>query len=221
MKNLKFSFFIIFILCIYNISTHSYELTGESIKNEIHNFTTIKKDKDFRFEWKLKGYKLSQYGNNITHIKKPRLVIYDEFSLTNINSETAIDPSGNMQEIYLKDNVFISSQKGENQELTKIYTSYAIVYVEKNIIETDRHVTILTSNSKTTGKGFSANIETGIVTILSDVKRMITENDKIRTIEGNQMIYNTNNDQWIVKNNPATTMKERITKKVITTFDLK
>ena len=79
----------------------------------------------------------------------------------------------------------------------------------------------MTSDSKTTGKGFSANIETGIVTILSDVKRIITENDKIRTIEGNQMIYNTNNDQWIVKNNPAVTMKERITKKVITTFDLK
>ena len=149
------------------------------------------------------------------------MVIYDEFSLTNINSETAIDPSGNMQEIYLKDNVFISSQHKDDKDLTRIYTSYAIVYVEKNIIETDRDVTILTSDSKTTGKGFSANIETGIVTILSDVKRIITENDKIRTIEGNQMIYNTNNDQWIVKNNPAVTMKERITKKVITTFDLK
>jgi len=220
-KNLKAAFSIIFALCSYNISIYSDELIDESIKNELHNFSTIKKDKDFHFEWELKGHKLSQYGNNITHIKKPRLIIYDQLSLTNINSETAIDPSGEMHEIYLKDNVFISSQKGKSQELTKIYTSYAIVYVEKNIIESDRHVTILTSNSKTTGKGFSANIETGVVTILSDVKRMITENDKIRTIEGNQMIYNTNNDQWIVKNKPAITMKERITKKVITTFDIK
>ena len=53
MKNLKVSFSIIFILCTYNISIHSYELTDESIKNELHNFTTIKKDKDFQFEWKL------------------------------------------------------------------------------------------------------------------------------------------------------------------------
>jgi len=102
-----------------------------------------------------------------------------------------------------------------------MYTSYAIVYVQNNIIETDRDVTIITSDSKTTGKGFSANLETGVVTILSDVKRVISENDKIRTIEGNQMIYNTNNGKWVVKNKPAETMKERITRKVITSFDIK
>ena len=79
----------------------------------------------------------------------------------------------------------------------------------------------MTSDSKTTGTGFSANMETGIVTILSNVKRIITENDKIRTIEGNQMIYNTNSDKWVVKNSPAKLMKERITKRVITTFDTK
>tara|TARA_B100001113_G_C20871629_1_gene518597 strand:- start:73 stop:498 length:426 start_codon:yes stop_codon:yes gene_type:complete len=141
--------------------------------------------------------------------------------LTNVNSETAIDPSGKMEEIYLKDNVFISSQNNEDKALTKMYTSYAIVYVQQNIIETDRDVTIVTSDSKTTGTGFSANMETGVVTILSNVRRIITENDKIRTIEGNQMIYNTNSGKWVVKNRPAKIMKERITKRVITTFDTK
>ena len=53
------------------------------------------------------------------------------------------------------------------------------------------------------------------------MKRVISENDKIRTIEGNQMIYNTNNGKWVVKNKPAETMKERITRKVITSFDIK
>ncbi len=222
MKNLKVSFFIFFVLCSYNGDTFSDDLnTSISIKNELYNFSTLKKDKDFQFEWELKGHKLSQYSNNITHIKKPRLLIYSQTSLININSENAIDPSGEMKEIYLKDNVFISSQNLKDNALTKMYTSYAIVYIDKNIIETDRDVTIITADSKTSGKGFSANIETGDVIILSDVKRVITENDKIRTIEGNQMIYNTNSNKWVVKNKPAETMKERITKKVITTFNIK
>jgi len=221
-KNLKALSLITFILWSQNYSAYSDDLLNSiSIKNELYNFSTIEKNKDFQYEWELKGNKLSQYSNNITHIKKPRLWIYDQSSLTNINSETAIDPSGEMEEIYLKDNVFISSQNGKDKALTKMYTSYAIVYVQKNIIETDRDVTIITSDSKTTGKGFSANIETGDVIILSDVKRVINENDKIRTIEGNQMIYNTNNRKWIVKNKPAKNMKKRITKKVVTTFDIK
>lgn len=222
MKNIKVVFFTIFALCSYYNSAFSDDILDSiTIKNELYNFSTIKKNKDFNFEWELKGHKLSQYSNNIAHIKKPRLLIYDQSSLTNINSETAIDPSGKMEEIYLKDNVFISSQKKEDKSLTRMYTSYAIVYVQENIIETDRDVTIMTSDSKTTGTGFSANIETGVITILSDVKRVITENDKMRTIEGNQMIYNTNSGKWIVKNKPAKTMKDRITKKVITTFDMK
>ena len=222
MKNIKVAFFTIFTLCSYYNSAFSDDILDSiTVKNELYNFSTIKQNKDFNFEWKLKGHKLSQYSNNIAHIKKPRLLIYDQSSLTNINSETAIDPSGKMEEIYLKDNVFISSQKKEDKSLTRMYTSYAIVYVQENIIETDRDVTIITSDSKTTGTGFSANIETGVISILSNVKRVITENDKIRTIEGNQMIYNTNSGKWIVKNKPAKIMKERITKKVITTFDMK
>ena len=222
MKNIKVAFFTIFTLCSYYNSAFSDDILDSiTVKNELYNFSTIKQNKDFNFEWKLKGHKLSQYSNNIAHIKKPRLLIYDHSSLTNINSETAIDPSGKMEEIYLKDNVFISSQKKEDKSLTRMYTSYAIVYVQENIIETDRDVTIITSDSKTTGTGFSANIETGVISILSNVKRVITENDKIRTIEGNQMIYNINSGKWIVKNKPAKIMKERITKKVITTFDMK
>tara|TARA_Y100000768_G_scaffold375957_1_gene347401 strand:- start:2518 stop:3186 length:669 start_codon:yes stop_codon:yes gene_type:complete len=221
-KNLKLVFLVIFLLFSYEKSTLADDSHNSiSIINELYDFSTIKNNKNLQLEWELKGLKLSQYSNNITHIKKPRLLIHDESTLTSINSETAIDPSGKMEEIYLKNNVFISSNKTIDNATTKMYTSYAIVYVLKNIIETDRDVTIITSDSKTTGKGFSANIETGVITILSDVKRVIRENDKIRTIEGNQMIYNTNSGKWLVKNKPAKIMKDRITKKVITTFDIK
>ena len=224
MKNIKIVFLAAFAISIYSYHNYAFSndlLNPASITNELYNFTTIKKDKEFRIEWELKGHKLKQYSNNITHIKKPRLSIHDPSTLTNINSESAIDPSGKMQEIYLKDNVFITSQNIEDKALTKMYTSYAIVYVQKNIIETDRDVTIITSDSKTTGTGFSANLETGVVTILSDVRRVITQNDEKRTISGNQMIYNTNSGKWVVKNEAAKSMKERITKRVITTFDTK
>tara|TARA_B100001564_G_C20542479_1_gene624976 strand:- start:718 stop:1032 length:315 start_codon:yes stop_codon:yes gene_type:complete len=103
----------------------------------------------------------------------------------------------------------------------KIYTSYAIYYVSKNLIETDREVTIITADSVTTGLGLSANINTGITKILSNVKRIVKENNESRTIMGNQMIYNSNNSKWIVKDTPANDLKTTITKKVITTFDIK
>ena len=42
----------------------------------------------------------------------------------------------------------------------KMYTSYAIFYISKNLVETDRDVTIITSDSITTGSGLSANMDT-------------------------------------------------------------
>ena len=49
----------------------------------------------------------------------------------------------------------------------KMYTSYAIFYTSKNLVETDRDVTIITSDSTTTGSGLSANMDTGMIVILS------------------------------------------------------
>ena len=103
----------------------------------------------------------------------------------------------------------------------KMYTSYAIFYVSKNLFETDRDVTIITSDSTTTGSGLSANMDTGIIRILSNVKRIIRDNDKSRIIEGNQMIYDANEEKWIVKDVAANDLKKIITKKVTTTFNIK
>jgi uncharacterized Fe-S cluster protein YjdI len=102
-----------------------------------------------------------------------------------------------------------------------MYTSYAIFYISKNLVETDRDVTIITSDSITTGSGLSANMDTGMIVLLSNVKRKIKENDKFRIIEGNQMIYNSNNKKWIVKDSAAHDVKNKIKKKVTTTFNFK
>ena len=196
-------------------------LNSVTIKSKLYDFTTIKKNEDMTYDWELKGHELKQYNNDITHIKKPKLRIHNTSSLTRIQSETAVDPTSKMEEIYLKDNVYIINKNSLENIQTRLYTSYAIFYVAKNLVETDRDITIITTDSKTTGTGFSANMQTGLVTILSNVKRVINKNDTIQTIEGNQMIYNTNNDKWIVKNKAASTIKDKISKKVTTTFNIK
>ena len=172
-------------------------------------------------DWELKGSMLTKYMNNITLIERPFLNIYKTEARIDVKSDTAIDPSGNMEEIYLKDNVYINREYLQNDISIKMYTSYAIFYVSKNLFETDRDVTIITSDSTTTGSGLSANMDTGIIRILSNAKRIIRENDKSRIIEGNQMIYDANEEKWIVKDIAANDLKKIITKKVTTTFDIK
>ena len=213
------------ILFIYFISS-TYVFGNSSgsnilIKNQLYNFSTIKNNKDMAVDWELKGSILTKYTNNITLIEKPFLNIYKTESTIDIKSDTAIDPSGNMEEIYLKDNVFVNREYLQNDISMKMYTSYAIFYVSKNLFETDRDVTIVTSDSTTTGSGLSANMDTGIIRILSNAKRIVRENDKSRIIEGNQMIYDANEEKWIVKDIAANDLKKIITKKVTTTFNIK
>ena len=191
------------------------------VKNQLHNFSTIKKNKDLSTAWKLRGSMMIKYINNITLIQRPHLNIYKNEYTTNIKSNTAIDPSGDMEEIYLKDNVFINREYLEDDNPIKIYTSYAIFYISKNLVETDRDITIITPDSTTTGSGLSANMDTGIVVVLSNAKRIISENDEFRTIIGNQMIYDSNKEKWIVKDMPANDLKKIISKKVTTTFNTK
>ena len=174
-----------------------------------------------KIAWELEGNMMTKYNNNITLINNPYLNMYKTESTTNIKSDTAIDPSGKMEEIYLKNNVFINREYLEDDAPMKMYTSYAIFYISENIVETDRDVTIITSDSTTTGSGFSANMDTGMIMLLSNVKRTIKENDKFRIIEGNQMVYDSNNKKWIIKDTAAYDLKKMIKRKVTTTFDIK
>ena len=218
-KNIAYSIFFTFIFMNTPVVGASLE-SSIFVKNQLHNFSTIKKNKDLSTAWKLRGSMMIKYINNITLIQKPHLNIYKNEYATNIKSNTAVDPSGDMQEIYLKGNVFINRELGDDNPI-KIYTSYAIFYISKNLVETDRDVTIITPDSTTTGSGLSANMDTGIVVVLSNAKRIISENDELRTIIGNQMIYDSNKEKWTVKDMPANDLKKIISKKVTTTFNTK
>ena len=218
-KNIAYSIFFTFIFMNTPVVGASLE-SSILFKNQLHNFSTIKKNKDLSTAWKLRGSMMIKYINNITLIQKPHLNIYKNEYATNIKSNTAVDPSGDMQEIYLKGNVFINRELGDDNPI-KIYTSYAIFYISKNLVETDRDVTIITPDSTTTGSGLSANMDTGIVVVLSNAKRIISKNDELRTIIGNQMIYDSNKEKWTVKDMPANDLKKIISKKVTTTFNTK
>jgi len=219
----KSKYYLIFFIFIH-LSAPASESNMEDnllIKNQLNNFHTIKKNTDMNTEWELEGQMMMKYHNDITLINKPYLNMYKTESIINIKSDTAIDPSGKMEEIYLKNNVFINKEYLTSDTPMKMYTSYAIFYISKNLVETDRDVTIITSDSTTTGSGLSANMDTGMIILLSNVKRIIKENDKFRIIEGNQMIYDSNKKKWIVKDAAADDLKKVIKKKVTTTFNIK
>jgi LPS export ABC transporter protein LptC len=216
-------YYLIFLIFIH-VSTPSNGNNIEEnlrIKNQLNNFHTIKKNKDMNIEWKLEGHMMTKYNNNVTLINKPYLNMYNVESTINIRSDTAIDPSGKMEEIYLKNNVFINKEYFKDNAPMKMYTSYAIFYISKNLVETDRDVTIITSDSTTTGSGLSANMDTGMIMLLINVKRKIKDNDGFRIIEGNQMIYDSNKKKWIVKDSAAHDLRKIIKKKVTTTFIIK
>ena len=215
-------YYFIFLILIYmSTPTNGNDIENNPpIKNQLNNFHTIKKNKDMNIEWELEGHMMTKYDNNVTVINKPYLNMYTIESKIDIKSDTAIDPSGKMEEIYLKNNVFINKEYLTDNAPMKMYTSYAIFYISKNLVETDRDVTIITSDSTTTGSGLSANMDTGMVMLLSNVKRTIKDSDGYRIIKGNQMIYDSNNKKWVVKDSAAHDLRKVIKKKVTTTFNI-
>lgn len=221
MKKFNLISCLFYLLLVTNLHVLASESTEQrKLKNKIHNFSSKNIDTDMATKWTLTGLYLQKYDDNYTFIKNPKLKMFNSNLITNVSSETAIDPTGEMSEIYLKSNVSINRKDTSNGNTIKLYTSYAIFYLSKNLIETDRDVTIITSDSTTTGNGLSANLDIGLVTILSDAERTIQKGDQLQIIKGNQMIYNTKTDEWIVKNKPASNLKKSIKNKVTTTFNL-
>ena len=215
--------YILIIACIaFSASSESNNVNNpETSKNQLHNFSTVKNDKNMQIQWTLDGELMETYDNNKTFVKRPELKLYKDSSLTTIKSNTAIDPTGDMDEIYLKNNVYIKrTSKSQNQSI-KMYTSYAIFYISRNLIETDKDVTIITEKSKTTGIGMSADLDAGLIVLLENAKREVKDEEGIRIIQGNKMIYNTNTNEWIVDNSSGNVIKEKIKKKVTTTFNIK
>ena len=215
--------YILLISClVITLNLESNELSSlGTMKNQVLNFSTIKNDKDMNIQWSLEGELMEKYSNDTTFVSRPELNLYRVSSKTVVKSSTAIDPTGKMDEIYLKDNVYIRRNSNDNSPPIKMYTSYAIFYVSRDLIETDKGVTIITENSKTTGIGMSADLDAGLIVLLEDVKREIKDKEGTRIIQGNKMIYNTNTNEWTVDSSSTDIIRKKIKKKVTTTFNIK
>ena len=208
--------YIFLIVCLTlssNLESNESHNTA-TVKNQVLNFSTIKNDKDMKIQWSLEGELMEKYNNDLTFVSRPELKLFGVSSKTVVKSNTAIDPTGNMDEIYLKNNVYVKRTSNDNSPPIKMYTSYAIFYVSRDLIETDKGVTIITENSKTTGIGMSADLDTGLIMLLEDAKREIKDKDGIRIIQGNKMIYNTNTLEWTVDNSPTDIIKQKIKKRL-------
>ena len=215
--------YILLIACLA-LTSHleSNELSNPgAVKSQVLNFSTIKNDKDMKIQWSLDGELMETYSNDMTFVNRPEFKLYRVSSKTVVKSNTAIDPTGTMDEIYLKNNVYVKRTTNDNSPPIKMYTSYAIFYVSRDLIETDKDVTIITENSKTTGVGMSADLDAGLIVLLEDTKREIKDEEGIRIIQGNKMIYNIKTNEWTIDNSPSDIIKKKITKKVITTFNIK
>ena len=125
---LLFLFFITIISTMSGLQA-SIADNDTKIKNKIFNFSSEKIDTVMSTEWKLSGQYLEKYENNATLIKNPNLKLYKSNFSTNILSDTAFDPTGEMIEIYLKNNVYINRTDSSNVSILKLYTSYAIFYL--------------------------------------------------------------------------------------------
>lgn len=209
------------IFCVFCSIIHIASYAEPKLIAKVNEFYTVNKDNNKIVTWDLKGSILEKYSDNSSNISKPLLTLYDNYITTNISAKNAIDPTSDMREIYLEENVIITRKDSNELRPLKIYTSRAIMYLEKDIIETDQNVTIKTIDSNTTGVGLLANINQGIITILSQAERTVQENGVSRKIKGNQMIYNLKTKKWTVKDKSALETKDRIKRKVTTIFNTK
>ena len=140
--------YIFLIVCLTlssNLESNESHNTA-TVKNQVLNFSTIKNDKDMKIQWSLEGELMEKYNNDLTFVSRPELKLFGVSSKTVVKSNTAIDPTGNMDEIYLKNNVYVKRTSNDNSPPIKMYTSYAIFYVSRDLIETDKGVTIITEN---------------------------------------------------------------------------
>ena len=130
MNNFKFIPCFFSLLIITNFDVLANDSTEQRVlKNKIHNFSSKNIDTDMSTKWSLTGLYLEKYDDNYTFIKNPKLKMFNSNLITKISSETAVDPTGEMNEIYLKSNVLVNRNNSSNGNtanyiLRMLYSTY-------------------------------------------------------------------------------------------------
>ena len=189
-----------------------------SIANHfLNDFSMVETNKHGIRDWELHGKRLEKYPQSErSEVFSPIMKIFNQDkSYWAITASHALDPNSLFESIYLTGDVVFNKVGLNNSNEVTINTNRAIIYPSKEFIETDDFAKISTPTSVTTGNGVIANIKEGYVEILSNAKRISSENGKSEQISGDRMIYNLSRKTWVVSKEKITNKKE-ITERVKT-----
>lgn len=181
----------------------------------LNDFVMTETDKNGQLYWTLSGVRLEKFPNSPrSEVWKPEMRIKTtETESWTIVAEHALDPDSLFKSIYLTGNVVFDKFDSNNDNEAQIKTSAAIIYPNKEIIETEKFATIVTPNSTTTGEGVIADVKNGYIKILSKAKRISYTDKGSEHLQGEKMIYNLEKKTWVLlmkETNDKSDIKERV-----------
>ena len=204
----KYTFIIIIFLFLIllveftlnNALVTEYNQDPKITNHYLNDFSMTETNKSGAINWSLKGDRLEKYPKSErSEVFSPNMRIYSiDSSFWDIKSEHALDPDSLFESIYLTGEVVFTKMDINNNNEVMIETSSAIIYPNKEVVETEKYAKITTPNSVTTGNGVIANIKKGSVEILSNAKRISFTDEKSEQISGERMIYNLSKKTWTV-----------------------
>ena len=220
-KNILLIIFVSFVLIIieytlYNALNHNTLDKNSTVSNHyLNNFVMTETDKNGKLYWTLDGDRLEKFPNNPrSEIWNPKMEIQSTATESwTVTAEHALDPDSFFKSIYLTGNVIFDKFDNNNNNEAQIKTSAAIIYPNKEIIETEKFATIITPDSTTTGEGVIADLKSGHIKILSKAKRISYTDKGSEQLEGEEMIYNLKKRTWILlmkETNDKSNIKERV-----------
>ena len=205
-KNIILTFFLLILFILIN-DTLTKALDYNSAKRDINvsnhflnDFEMTETDINGKIIWILTGFKLEKFPNSLrSEVIKPQMNIKSSAeSYWVIEADHALDPDSLFKSIYLKDNVIFNKYDNNKINEVNITTTKAIIYPDQEIIETSEFATIITPNSKTSGNGVIADMKKGQVRILSNARRISSNDVRTEELQGETMLYDLNKKTWVL-----------------------
>jgi len=199
-----------------NALNHNILDKNSTVSNHfLNDFVMTETDKNGLLYWTLNGIRLEKFPNNArSEVWKPEMKIQSKKTeFWTITAEHALDPDSFFKTIYLTGNVVFDKFDNNNNIEAQIKTSTAIIYPNKEIIETEKFATIVTPDSTTTGEGVIADIKNGYIKILSKAKRISYTDKGTEQVQGEKMIYDLEKKTWILlmkETDDKSDIKERV-----------
>ena len=205
-KNVILTFFLLILFIVIN-DTLTKALDYNSAKRDINisnhflnDFEMTETDVNGKIIWTLTGFKLEKFPNSLrSEVIKPHMNIKSSAeSYWIVQADHALDPDSLFKSIYLKDNVIFNKYDNNKINEVNITTTKAIIYPDQEIIETSEFATIVTPNSKTSGNGVIADMKKGQVRILSNARRISSNDVRTEELQGETMLYDLNKKTWVL-----------------------